>query len=86
MKPTLLALRLGDLVPLQVLGRVTNEMTIGEMRQLLAHDPLTFDEEHYDLLIRGGTIVTATGSTTWFCRSGRPVASWTSKPTSTTAT
>ncbi|MEO8448778.1 MAG: polyprenyl synthetase family protein [Gemmatimonadota bacterium] len=47
--------RLGDLIPLQVLGRVTNEMTIGEMRQLLAHDPLTFDEEHYDLLIRAKT-------------------------------
>src|SRR5688572_31979500 len=34
--------RLGDLVPLEIMGRVTNEMTIGEMRQLLAHDPLTF--------------------------------------------
>ena len=47
--------RLGDLGPLQVLGRVTNEMTIGEMRQLLAHDPLTFDEAGYDLLIRAKT-------------------------------
>ena len=34
--------RLDDLEPLRVLGRVTNEMTVGEMRQLLAHDPLQF--------------------------------------------
>jgi octaprenyl-diphosphate synthase len=34
---------------------VTNEMTIGEMRQLLAHDPLTFTEASYDLLIRAKT-------------------------------
>ena len=32
--------RLDDLEPLRVLSRVTNEMTVGEMRQLLAHDPL----------------------------------------------
>ena len=30
--------RLGDLEPLRILWRVTNEMTVGEMRQLLAHD------------------------------------------------
>jgi octaprenyl-diphosphate synthase len=47
--------RLGDLDPLQVLGRVTNEMTVGEMRQLLAHDRLRFTEEEYDLLIRAKT-------------------------------
>ena len=34
--------RLDDLEPLRVLSRVTNEMTVGEMRQLLAHDPLEF--------------------------------------------
>jgi len=34
---------------------VTNEMTVGEMRQLLAHDPLEFSEEQYDLLIRAKT-------------------------------
>jgi octaprenyl-diphosphate synthase len=44
--------RLDDLEPLRVLSRVTNEMTVGEMRQLLAHDPLHFSEEQYDLLIR----------------------------------
>lgn len=47
--------RLDDLAPLRVLGRVTNEMTIGEMRQLLSHDKLSFDEEAYDLLIRSKT-------------------------------
>lgn len=54
--------RLGDLRPLEVLGRVTNEMTIGEMRQLLAHDPLTFDEESYDLLIRAKTASLISGA------------------------
>jgi octaprenyl-diphosphate synthase len=38
-----------------VLSRVTNEKTIGEMRQLLAYDPLEFSEEQYDLLIRSKT-------------------------------
>jgi octaprenyl-diphosphate synthase len=47
--------RLDDLEPLRVLGRVTNEMTIGEMRQLLSHDRLSFDEGAYDLLIRSKT-------------------------------
>ena len=28
-----------------MLSRVTNEMTVGEMRQLLAHEPLEFSEE-----------------------------------------
>jgi octaprenyl-diphosphate synthase len=34
---------------------VTNEMTVGEMRQLLAYDPLEFSESQYDLLIRSKT-------------------------------
>jgi octaprenyl-diphosphate synthase len=46
---------LGDLDALRVLSRVTNEMTVGEMRQLLAHDRLQFTEEQYDLLIRAKT-------------------------------
>lgn len=46
---------LDDLEPLRVLSRVTNEMTVGEMRQLLAHDRLQFGEEQYDLLIRSKT-------------------------------
>ncbi len=47
--------RLDDLEALRVVSRVTNEMTVGEMRQLLAHDPLQFSEEEYDLLIRSKT-------------------------------
>jgi octaprenyl-diphosphate synthase len=45
-----------------VLSRVTNEMTVGEMRQLLAHDPLEFSEEQYDLLIRAKTASLVSGA------------------------
>jgi octaprenyl-diphosphate synthase len=54
--------RLGDLEPLRVLSRVTNEMTVGEMRQLLAHDRLEFFEEEYDLLIRSKTASLLSGA------------------------
>jgi octaprenyl-diphosphate synthase len=54
--------RLNDLEPLRVLSRVTNEMTVGEMRQLLAHDPLGFSEEEYDLLIRAKTASLVSGA------------------------
>jgi octaprenyl-diphosphate synthase len=54
--------RLDDLEPLRVLSRVTNEMTVGEMRQLLAHDPLDFSEEQYDLLIRAKTASLVSGA------------------------
>ena len=53
---------LNDLEPLRVLSRVTNEMTVGEMRQLLAHDPLEFSEEEYDLLIRAKTASLVAGA------------------------
>jgi octaprenyl-diphosphate synthase len=53
---------LNDLEPLRVLSRVTNEMTMGEMRQLLAHDPLEFSEEEYNLLIRAKTASLVAGS------------------------
>jgi len=43
--------RLGDLEPLRVLSRVTNEMTVGEMRQLMALEPLAFSEA--DLFVHG---------------------------------
>lgn len=46
---------LRDLDALDVIGRVTNDMTVGEMRQLLSHDGLAFSEESYDLLIRSKT-------------------------------
>jgi octaprenyl-diphosphate synthase len=54
--------QLNDLEPLRVLSRVTNEMTVGEMRQLLAHDPLEFSEEQYDLLIRAKTASLVSGA------------------------
>ena len=54
--------RLDDLEPLRVLGRVTNEMTVGEMRQLLAHEPLEFTEEEYDLLIQAKTASLVSGA------------------------
>ena len=54
--------RLNDLEPLKVLSRVTNEMTIGEMRQLMAHEPLEFSEEQYGLLIRAKTASLLSGA------------------------
>jgi octaprenyl-diphosphate synthase len=54
--------RLDDLKPLRILSRVTNDMTVGEMRQLLAHDPLEFSEEQYDLLIRAKTASLVSGA------------------------
>jgi octaprenyl-diphosphate synthase len=54
--------RLADLEALRVLSRVTNEMTVGEMRQLLAHDPLAFSEDDYDLLIRSKTASLLSGA------------------------
>jgi octaprenyl-diphosphate synthase len=44
-----------DLEPLRILSRVTNEMSVGEMRQLAAYDALRFSEEEYDRLIRAKT-------------------------------
>ena len=47
--------RLGNLDALDILAAVTNEMTVGEMRQLLGSEPLSFTEEQYNLLIRAKT-------------------------------
>jgi octaprenyl-diphosphate synthase len=47
--------RLDDPEPLRVLSRVTNAMTVGEMRQLLAYEVLGFDEREYELLCRSKT-------------------------------
>ncbi len=54
--------QVGDLEPLRVFARVTNEMTIGEMRQLEAHDKLAFSESQYDLLIRAKTASLLSGA------------------------
>ena len=54
--------RLDDLEPLRVFARVTNEMTVGEMRQLEAHDKLAYSEVEYDQLIRAKTASLLSGA------------------------
>ena len=54
--------QLDDLEPLRVFARVTNEMTIGEMRQLEAHDKLAYGETQYDQLIRAKTASLLSGA------------------------
>ncbi|MGQ0764122.1 MAG: polyprenyl synthetase family protein [Gemmatimonadota bacterium] len=44
--------RLGDMEALRVLAAASNELTVGEMRQLGALDALAFSEEDYSFLIR----------------------------------
>ena len=46
---------LHDWEPMQVMSRVTNEMTVGEMRQLEAHDRIAYGLEDYERLIRAKT-------------------------------
>lgn len=46
---------LGDLEALQVVAGVTNEMTVGEMREIEAHDVLSFSQDDYDKLIEAKT-------------------------------
>jgi len=41
--------------PLEIMSRVTNELTIGEMREILAYDGLDFSEEDYESLILAKT-------------------------------
>ncbi|MGH7528847.1 MAG: polyprenyl synthetase family protein [Gemmatimonadales bacterium] len=54
--------QLDDREALRVLARVTNEMTVGEMRQLEAHDKLAYGEEAYDELIRAKTASLLSGA------------------------
>jgi octaprenyl-diphosphate synthase len=54
--------RVDDRDALQVLARVTNEMTVGEMRQLEAHDKLAYSEAAYDQLIRAKTASLLSGA------------------------
>jgi octaprenyl-diphosphate synthase len=54
--------RLDDHEALRVLARVTNEMTVGEMRQLEAHDKLAYGEGEYDALIRAKTASLLSGA------------------------
>ena len=46
---------LADPESLRVMARVTNEMTVGEMRELAAHDVLDYSEGEYDRLIGSKT-------------------------------
>ncbi len=46
---------LDDLEPLRVISRVTNEMTVGEMREIEAHDVLDFAEDDYHRMIDAKT-------------------------------
>lgn len=43
--------RIGRVELIAVLARAANEMSIGEMRQLVSHDALDYTEEDYDRLI-----------------------------------
>lgn len=61
---------LGDLEPLRVLSRVTNEMTVGEMRQLAQYDALAFREEDYEVTIRAKTASLLAGA----CETGALLA------------
>jgi octaprenyl-diphosphate synthase len=54
--------QLDDPTALRVLARVTNEMTVGEMRQLEAHDKLAYGEAAYDQLIRAKTASLLSGA------------------------
>jgi octaprenyl-diphosphate synthase len=47
--------RLGDLEPLAVFTAASNDLTLGEMRQLAALDALAFTEDDYDTLIQSKT-------------------------------
>jgi octaprenyl-diphosphate synthase len=47
--------RLGDLEPLRVFTQASNEMTVGELRQLASFDALSFSESDYHTLIRAKT-------------------------------
>lgn len=44
--------RLGDLEVLRVFANASNELTIGEMRQLATYDALRFSEADYEFLIK----------------------------------
>ena len=65
--------KLDDREALRVLARVTNEMTVGEMRQLEAHDKLAYGEEAYDELIRAKTASLLSGACEVGALTARPV-------------
>jgi octaprenyl-diphosphate synthase len=64
--------KLDDLEPLRVISRVTNEMTVGEMREIKAHDVLDFSEEDYDQLIDAKTASLMAGACEVGAIGGKP--------------
>jgi len=53
---------LDDLEPLRVMSRVTTEMTIGEMREIEAHDVLDYSINDYDRMIEAKTASLLSGA------------------------
>lgn len=64
--------RLGDLQRLEVLARASNELTVGEIRQLAALDALAFSEADYEVLIRAKTAALFAGACEVGALSGAP--------------
>ena len=64
--------RLGDLQRLEVLARASNELTVGEIRQLAALDALAFSEADYEILIRAKTAALFAGACEVGALSGAP--------------
>lgn len=64
--------RLGDLARLEVLARASNELTVGEIRQLAALDALAFSENDYEMLIRAKTAALFAGACEVGALSGAP--------------
>jgi len=54
--------RLGDLEALRVFAKASNDLTLGEMRQLSALDALQFSEDDYEFLIRAKTAALFSGA------------------------
>jgi octaprenyl-diphosphate synthase len=53
---------LDDLEPLRVMSRVTTEMTVGEMREIEAHDVLDYSVDDYDRMIDAKTASLLSGA------------------------
>ncbi len=54
--------KLDSLELLRIISRVTNELTVGEIREVVAHDALSFSEADYDELIKAKTASLMTGA------------------------
>jgi octaprenyl-diphosphate synthase len=64
--------RLEEMIPLRVMSRVTNEMTVGEMRELQAYDSLDYSEDDYDQLIQSKTASLMAGACDMGARRAAP--------------